>query len=174
MVFHLVHGGGGQRTVLWPNPAHWVNIQFLFVEKDGPKGPKKVLKRLTDNTPDLWLFDVFMFELTIYEFESSLLPTWTYLSEIEKSQELTIYLYFYLHRKHKYVLWSESGRYFDTDNLEEECLQLHYIYIYIFINISTAKPDPKIVAVVDRWSLFRSNSCNMNSKWTPKWCGSWR
>ncbi len=28
--------------------------------------------------------------------------------------------------------------------------------------------DKKIVAVVDRWSLFRSNLCNKDSKWDLK------
>ena len=36
--------------------------------------------------------------------------------------------------------------------------------------------DHKIVAVVDRWSLFRSHLCYKNSKWDPKKVvveGSW-
>ncbi len=28
--------------------------------------------------------------------------------------------------------------------------------------------DPKIEAVVDRWSLFRGHLCNKNSKWDLK------
>ena len=37
--------------------------------------------------------------------------------------------------------------------------------------MNTVKPvynDPKIVAVVDRWSLFRGYLCKKNSKWDPK------
>ena len=41
--------------------------------------------------------------------------------------------------------------------------------------VNTVKPvyndhprDPKIVAVVDRWSLFRAHLCNKISKWDPK------
>ena len=31
--------------------------------------------------------------------------------------------------------------------------------------------DPKIVSVVDRWSLFRGHLCNKNSKWNTKMMG---
>ena len=48
-------------------------------------------------------------------------------------------------------------------------------------NVNTVKPvnndhprDPEIVAVVDRWSVFRGHLCNKNLKWDHKKCGCCR
>ncbi len=49
------------------------------------------------------------------------------------------------------------------------------VYKIFFIFLSTVKAvyndhfwDQKIVAVVDRWSLFRGHLCNKSSKWDLK------
>ncbi len=69
----------------------------------------------------------------------------------------------------------------DTNNLYETVLRCKlYLSPSSCINMCIVKPvyndhpwDPKTVAVVDRWLLFRGNLCDKSRIWTLQWWPLW-